>query len=106
MRARARVSVDLQQIRRAWSAKHTTRSDLMGHLLAFRPSSFFGATPGATPLNYLQIYAADFLYAATHVDAPAQVVETGGASVSITAQDLLNLARQKLLEISERGGPE
>jgi hypothetical protein len=64
-------------------------------------ASFFGGTPGATPLNYLQIYAVDFQYAETHAHAPEQVVETGGASVSISAQDLLNLARQKLLEIGE-----
>jgi hypothetical protein len=64
-------------------------------------ASFFGGTPGATPLNYLQIYAVDFQYAETHAHAPEQVVETGGASVSISAQDLLNLARQKLLEIAE-----
>ena len=64
-------------------------------------ASFFGATPGTTPLNYLQIYAADFLYADAHVQAPQQVVETGGASVSTSAQDLLNLASQKLLEIAE-----
>ena len=61
----------------------------------------FGGTPGSTPLNYLQIYAVDFLYADTHAHAPAQVVEAGGVSVSISAQDLLNLARQKLLEIGE-----
>jgi hypothetical protein len=53
-------------------------------------ASFVGGTPGATPFNYLQIYAADFLYAATHVHAPEQVVESGAASVSISAQDLLN----------------
>jgi len=35
-----------------------------------------------------------------------QRVETGGASVSISAQDLLNLARKKLLEISEPSRPE
>ena len=64
-------------------------------------ASFFGGTPGATPFNYLQIYAVDFLYAAAHVHAPEQVVEAGGASVSTSAQDLLNLAGQKLLEIGE-----
>jgi hypothetical protein len=36
-----------------------------------------------------------------HVRAPEQVVESGGASVSISAQDLLNPARQKLLQIGE-----
>ena len=64
-------------------------------------ASFFGGTPGAAPLNYLQIYAVDIQYAEAHVHAPAQVVETGGASVSMSAQDLLNLASQKLLEIGE-----
>jgi len=64
-------------------------------------ASFFGGTRGATPLNYLQIYAADFLYAETHVHAPEQVVETGGASISVSAQDLLNLARQKIMAIGE-----
>jgi len=64
-------------------------------------ASFFGGTTGTTPLNYLQIYAVDFQYAETHVHEPEQVVETGGASVSISAQDLLNLARQRLLEIGE-----
>jgi len=49
----------------------------------------------------LQIYASDFLYADAHVQAPQQVVETGGASVSTSAEDLLNLASQKLLEIAE-----
>jgi hypothetical protein len=61
----------------------------------------FGGSAGTTPLNYLQIYAADFLYADAHVHAPQQVVEAGGAIVSVSAQDLLNLASQKLLEIGE-----
>jgi len=62
---------------------------------------FFGAAQGATPLNYLQIYSPDIQYATDHVNAPAQVVEASGASVSMSAQDLLNLASQKLLEIAE-----
>lgn len=64
-------------------------------------ASFFGGTAGTTPLNYLQIYAADFLYAETHLHAPEQVMEAGGARVSVSAQDLLNLASEKLLEIGE-----
>ena len=74
---------------------------LKGYFDGTAAASFFGGTPGATPLNYLQIYAADFLYAETRAHAPEQVMGTGGASVSISAQDLLNLARQKLLEIGE-----
>jgi hypothetical protein len=61
----------------------------------------FGGTRGETPLNYLQIYAVDFQYADTHASAPVQVIEAGGASVTTSAQDLLNLAREKLLEIGE-----
>jgi hypothetical protein len=64
-------------------------------------ASFFGGTPGATPFNYLQIYAVDFVYAEVHAHAPEQVVEAGGATVSTSAQDLLNLASQKLFEIGE-----
>ena len=64
-------------------------------------ASFFGGAQGATPLNYLQIYAVDFQYAETHIHAPQQLMETGGTSVSFSAQDLLNLATQKVLEIGE-----
>jgi uncharacterized protein (TIGR03437 family) len=63
-------------------------------------ASSFGGTPGTAPLNYLQIYFADIQYAQTNVNAPAQVVEAGG-TVSTTAQDLLNLANQKLAAIAE-----
>jgi hypothetical protein len=57
-------------------------------------------TQGTAPLNYLQIYYEDIQYAQTNVNAPAQVVEAGG-TVSTTAQDLLNLASQKLATIAE-----
>jgi hypothetical protein len=61
----------------------------------------FGGTPGTAPFNYLQIYAVDFQYAEAHAHAPQPVVETAGASVSLSARDLLNQASQKLLSISE-----
>ena len=61
----------------------------------------FGGTAGSAPLNYLQIYSADIQYATMNVDAPAQVVETGGATVSLAAQDLLNMASEKLAAIEE-----
>ena len=64
-------------------------------------ASFFGGTQGTAPLNYLQIYSPDIQYAENHINTPAQVVETSGASVAMSAQDLLNLASQKLLAISE-----
>jgi uncharacterized protein (TIGR03437 family) len=64
-------------------------------------ASLFGGTNGTAPLNYLQIYSPDIQYAQTNANAPAQVVQTGGATVTVSAQDLLNLASSKLFEISE-----
>jgi hypothetical protein len=67
-------------------------------------ASFFGGTPGTTPapLNYLQIYSDDILYAQTHAfSRPVQVLEINGTYAPVTAQDLLNLARQKLFQIAE-----
>jgi uncharacterized protein (TIGR03437 family) len=63
-------------------------------------ASSFNGTQGTAPLNYLQIYSPDIQYAAENVNAPAQVV-AGSATVSITAQALLNLASAKLLTIGE-----
>lgn len=62
-------------------------------------ASSFSGTPDSTPLSYLQIYAVDFLYADSHAHEPKAVVQTDGASASTSAQDLLNLASQKLFEI-------
>ncbi|SPF43679.1 hypothetical protein SBA4_3080004 [Candidatus Sulfopaludibacter sp. SbA4] len=56
-------------------------------------------------MNYMQIYSPDIQYAEMNVNAPAHVVETSGATVSMTAQDLLNLASQKLLSIAEPAIP-
>jgi len=66
-------------------------------------ASSFGGTQGLAPLNYLQIYSEDIQYAEANVNAPAQVVQASGAVVSMTAQDLLNLASQKLLQLAEDG---
>ena len=63
-------------------------------------ASFFGGTPGAAPLNYLQIYSPDIQYATANANAPAQVIENG-VIVSTTAQALLNLASQKLPQIAD-----
>lgn len=64
-------------------------------------ASTFGATQGSAPLNYLQIYSEDIQYAELNVDAPAQVVQSNGSSVSMSAQELLNLASPKLVGIGE-----
>ena len=66
-------------------------------------AAFFGAPPGVAPLNFLQAYDQDITYAEAHINAPAQIVQTNGVTVSITAQALLNLASQKLLQIAEGG---
>jgi hypothetical protein len=64
-------------------------------------ASTFGGTLGSAPLNYLQIYSEDIQYAEMNVDAPALIVQTNGSSVSMSAQELLNLASPKLLSIGE-----
>jgi uncharacterized protein (TIGR03437 family) len=64
-------------------------------------ASLFGGTNGTAPLNYLQVYSPDIQYATANVNAPAQVVQTSGATVVLSAQDLLNLASSKLFQISE-----
>jgi len=64
-------------------------------------ASSFGGTTGTAPLNYLQIYSPDIQYATANAGAPAQIVETSGAIVTMAAQDLLNLASAKLLTIAE-----
>jgi hypothetical protein len=61
----------------------------------------FGATPGTAPVNFVQIYNQDMTYATAHANAPATVAQNGGSSASMTVQDLLDLASQKLLSISE-----
>jgi len=63
-------------------------------------ASSFGASQGTTPLNYLQVYPDDIQYSESNVNAPAQVVE-GNATVSTTAQALLNLASAELFTIGE-----
>jgi hypothetical protein len=69
---------------------------------------FFTATPaaglyceskGGAPLNYLEIYSIDFLYAASHGSAP--VTEGTCGTVDISAQEELNMASQRLFVISE-----
>jgi hypothetical protein len=64
----------------------------------------FGGTPGLTPapLNYLQIYSQDIVYATNHDQAPVPVIENGQPSpVSLTAQSMLELASQLLFQIAE-----
>ena len=68
-------------------------------------ASFFGGTQGTAPLNYLQIYSQDIQYAEANANAPAPVMEAGGATVSMTVQAQLNLASQKLLTIAEPALP-
>ncbi len=64
-------------------------------------ASFFGGVTGTVPLNYLQIYFEDIQYSEANAKTPVPVIAIDGASVSETAQDLLNLASQKLFEIAE-----
>jgi uncharacterized protein (TIGR03437 family) len=59
----------------------------------------FNGTAGISPENYLQIYNGDFVYAAAH--ATPVPVQAGTTTVSATMQNILNLASQQLLAISE-----
>jgi uncharacterized protein (TIGR03437 family) len=59
----------------------------------------FAGTLGTAPENYLQIYNGDFVYAAAH--ATPVPVQAGTTTVSTTMQNILNLASQQLLAISE-----
>jgi hypothetical protein len=67
-------------------------------------AAFFGGVPGAAPLNYLQIYSDDIQYSEANAGMPVEVMEIDGASVLESAQDLLNQASQKLLDIAEPPG--
>ena len=62
---------------------------------------FFGGNEGRAPLNYLQICAQDIQYATAHATTQAQIVEAGGSSAVLAAQDLLNLASEELQAIAE-----
>ena len=64
-------------------------------------ATYFGGKTGGAPLNYLQIYYEDIQYATKNASKPAKVHETGGTTVSETAQPQLNLASSKLLTILE-----
>jgi len=64
-------------------------------------ASFFGGSNDSSPLNYMQIYSPDILYAEAQVNKPAQVMEIDGDFMSASAQGLLSLASQKLLQIAE-----
>jgi hypothetical protein len=67
-------------------------------------ASFFGGIPRPAPLNYLQIFAEDVVYATNHAQAPVPVIENGQSSpVSVTAQSMLELASQLLFQIAEPG---
>jgi uncharacterized protein (TIGR03437 family) len=59
----------------------------------------FAGTLGTAPENYLQIYNGDFVHAAAH--ATPVPVQAGTTTVSTTMQNILNLASQQLLAISE-----
>ena len=52
-------------------------------------------------MNYMQVYSQDIHYAAANVNAPASVVQTGGAIAVLSAQDLLNMASKELFLMAE-----
>lgn len=60
----------------------------------------YGVTPGNLPLNYLQVYSADVLYANTH-SAGNPVVDGSNQTNVVTAQTEFDNARLQILEIAE-----
>ncbi len=71
------------------------RSSLSGH----QSAAYIAKPRTVRPWNYLQIYSTDFLYAA--MNGPTTVMEGNCGSVNVSAQEELNLASKRLLEISE-----
>lgn len=62
-------------------------------------AGLYCATKGAAPLNYVQIYSTDFIYASGNGRIPVQLGDCG--SVNISAQEELNIANPSVFAISE-----
>jgi hypothetical protein len=76
-------------------------SEILGplsNLPSFAPSNFL--LTGPAPMNYLQIYDTDFVYASTHA-ATVTITVSNGVLLDVTAQGLLDQARTRLLKIAE-----
>ena len=61
----------------------------------------YGTDQGRARLNYLQIYAADIIYAASNAMPQSVVVDERGDTAKYTVQDLLDQASQELSRIAE-----
>jgi hypothetical protein len=75
---------------------------------------FFEATPaapsygdpgGATPMNYLLIYADDLAYAMAAANSPVSIDGAGGTTLSTTGQRELDAADQQLSQIAIVANP-
>jgi hypothetical protein len=65
-------------------------------------ANLYGGIKGTAPMNYMQIYAEDIKYATDHaISPPVTVTLQDGTTISVTAQDELNSASQRLLQISK-----
>jgi hypothetical protein len=74
---------------------------LQAYFIGTKGSSVFGGTPtGSAPLNYVEVYQDDVLYACEHMGDEAEVIESGGAK-RVSAEALLMQASQTLMEIAE-----
>jgi hypothetical protein len=62
---------------------------------------YFGGEHGTAPLNYLQLYFQDILYATANVDNFKYITESDGTKDHTTFQLLLNLASTDLFSIAE-----
>jgi hypothetical protein len=66
-------------------------------------ASSFGGIPGPNPapLNYLQIYSEDIVYAGQNTNNKVRIKQIDGTWESVTAQELLNTASRQLKKIAE-----
>jgi hypothetical protein len=65
--------------------------------------SFFGDAMGSAPANYLDLFYKDIQYATENACAPAVLIQDPftGTELSVTAQQMLNIASQSLYQIGE-----
>jgi hypothetical protein len=66
-----------------------------------RAAAFFDGTKGVAPLNYLQVFYQDVEYAQRHPKPQPVKVDKNGNPISLTVQELLELASQDLAEIGQ-----
>jgi hypothetical protein len=77
--------------------------NVLGVFFAKTPvASFYCKEHGDIPLNYMQIYSTDFVYAANPANGPVTFTTDNCGTFTVSAQQELNLASAQLLSIAQR----